>query len=568
MASGTRARCPAASCDERSVPELHFDSLFQQIAILLLIAALIGAVGRVLHQPLIISFIAVGILAGPNVLGIVEVEGTVQLLSQLGIALLLFIVGLKLDLRVIRTLGVVAAATGLGQVFFTSVVGYFLALALGFDSVSALYIGVALTFSSTIIIVKLLSDKGEIEQLHGRIAIGFLIVQDIVVVIVMILLSAFGAAGPGQDLTGELVAVGVRGALFIAFIVMLVRWVLPPLLDRLARTPELLVLFGIAWAAALAAGGDMLGFSEEVGAFLAGVALASTPFREALATRLSTLRDFLLLFFFVELGALMDFGDAGAQLPAAIVLSAFVLIGNPIIVMVIMGLMRYRRRVSFLAGLTVAQISEFSLIFAALGVAVGHITNQTLGLITTVGVITIGLSTYMILGSQRLFEWLGPHLRVFERSTARDMDLADDRPCPKVIVFGLGRYGGHIVEELHAAGVPVMGVDFDPYALAAVERLGVPTLYGDAEDPDLPATLPMDCAEWIVSTSPNVDTSLAVLAALRHHRATARIAVTAHTHAAAELLEEAAADLLLRPFIDAGDEAVRALGYEPPVHSS
>jgi Kef-type K+ transport system membrane component KefB len=500
------------------------------------------------------------------VLGLVEVEGTVQVLSQLGIALLLFIVGLKLDLRVIRTLGVVATATGLGQVFFTSVVGYFIATALGFAQLEALYIGIALTFSSTIIIVKLLTDKGEIEQLHGRIAIGFLIVQDIVVVIVMILLSAFGAAGPGQDVGGELIAVAVRGAVFIALIAIATRWLLPPLLRRLASTPELLVLFGIAWAAALAAGGDMLGFSEEVGAFLAGVALASTPFREALATRLSTLRDFLLLFFFVELGALMDFGDAGAQLPAAVVLSAFVLIGNPIIVMVIMGAMRYRRRVSFLAGLTVAQISEFSLIFAALGVAVGHITNQTLGLITTVGVITIGLSTYMILGSHRLFEWLGPHIGVFERSAARDMDIADDRPCPRVVVYGLGRYGGHIVEELHAAGVPVMGVDFDPVALGNAERLGVPTLYGDAEDPDLPGALPLHCAEWVVCTSPAVDTNLALRDALRARRVTARIAVTAHTRTAAEALEGAGADLLLRPFIDAGDAAVRALGYEPPVH--
>ncbi|CAN5599933.1 cation:proton antiporter [soil metagenome] len=549
------------------MPELLFDSLFQQIAVLLIVAALVGAAGRVLHQPLIISFIVVGVLAGPNVLGIVEVEGTVEVLSQLGIALLLFIVGLKLDLRVIRTLGVVAAATGLGQVFFTSVVGYFIALALGFDTISALYIGIALTFSSTIIIVKLLSDKGEIEQLHGRIAIGFLIVQDIVVVIVMIGLSAFGAAGPDLDLAGELVAVIARGAIFIALIAALVRWLLPPLLHRLAQTPELLVLFGIAWAAALAAGGDMLGFSEEVGAFLAGVSLASTPFREALATRLSTLRDFLLLFFFVELGALMDFADAGEHLTAAIVLSAFVLIGNPIIVMVIMGALRYRRRVSFLAGLTVAQISEFSLIFAALGVAVGHITNQTLGLITSVGVITIGLSTYMILGSQRLFDWLAPHLGIFERANARDMDLDDDRHCPRVIIFGLGRYGGHMIEELHAAGVPVMGVDFDPVALGHVERLGVPTLYGDAEDPDLPATLPLRCAEWIVCTSPTADTSLALLHALRAHGVKARVAVTAHTQASADALASAGADLLLRPFVDAADQAVHRLGFEPPVHA-
>jgi Kef-type K+ transport system membrane component KefB len=551
------------------VPELELHSLFQQVALLLILAAGVGVLGRALKQPLIIAFIAVGIIAGPNVLGIVEVEGAVQLLAQLGIALLLFIVGLKLDLRVIRTLGPVATATGLGQVFFTSVVGYFIALGLGFDPTAALYIGIALTFSSTIIIVKLLTDKGELEQLHGRIAIGFLIVQDIVVVIVMILLSAFGAADPAQDqdLAAELVAVAVRGAIFVAVIAALVRWILPPLLERLAHTPELLVLFGIAWAASLAAGGDLLGFSEEVGAFLAGVSLASTPYREALATRLSTLRDFLLLFFFVELGALMNFAEIGDQLPAAIVLSAFVLIGNPIIVMIIMGVMRYRKRVGFLAGLTVAQISEFSLIFAALGVAVGHITTDTLGLITIVGVITIGLSTYMIMGSHRLYEWLAPYLAIFERPSARDHQVPDDRPCPKVIIFGVGRYGGHIIEELHAAGVPVMGVDFDPFALAGIEAMGVPTLYGDAEDFDLPATLPLECAEWIINSAPGLETNRALLAAMRSHGVRARIAVTAHTQATADALRDTDADLVLRPFNDAGDEAVRALGYEPPVHA-
>jgi Kef-type K+ transport system membrane component KefB len=551
------------------VPDLELHSLFHQVALLLILAAGVGVLGRALKQPLIIAFIAVGIIAGPNVLGIVEVEGAVQLLAQLGIALLLFIVGLKLDLRVIRTLGPVATATGLGQVFFTSVVGYFIALGLGFDPTAALYVGIALTFSSTIIIVKLLTDKGELEQLHGRIAIGFLIVQDIVVVIVMILLSAFGAADPAQNqnLAAELIAVAVRGTLFVAVIAALVRWILPPLLERLAHTPELLVLFGIAWAASLAAGGDLLGFSEEVGAFLAGVSLASTPYREALATRLSTLRDFLLLFFFVELGALMNFAEIGEQLPAAIVLSAFVLIGNPIIVMIIMGVMRYRRRVSFLAGLTVAQISEFSLIFAALGVAVGHITTDTLGMITIVGVITIGLSTYMIMGSHRLYEWLAPYLGIFERSSARDMQVADDRPCPKVIVFGVGRYGGHIIEELHAAGVPVMGVDFDPFALARIAEMGVPTLYGDAEDFDLPAALPLECAEWIINSAPGLETNRALLAAMRSHGVRARVAVTAHTRATADALRETDADLILRPFIDAGDEAVRALGYEPPVHA-
>ncbi|HEX21851.1 MAG TPA: sodium:proton exchanger, partial [Chromatiales bacterium] len=283
-----------------------FADVFTEMAVLLLLATVIGAIGVRLRQPLIVAFIAVGILVGPSVFGWVSANDQVDLLAKLGIALLLFVVGLKLDLHIIRSMGLVALATGLGQVFFTSVVGYFIAIALGMTPVTALYVAVALTFSSTIIIVKLLSDKREVDTLHGRIAIGFLIVQDIVVVLVMIGLAALGEAADAADaaaLGREAVEVLIKGGLFIAAIGLLMRYVLTPLLHQLARSRELLVLFAIAWAVALGAAGGYLGFSKEVGAFLAGVSLASTPYREAIGARLVSLRDFLLLFFFIDLGA-------------------------------------------------------------------------------------------------------------------------------------------------------------------------------------------------------------------------------------------------------------------------
>lgn len=539
---------------------LPLDTIFQQVAAVLLVAAIIGALARLLRQPLIISFIAVGIVAGPLVLDIVRESEEIELLAQIGISILLFIVGLKLDLRLIRTLGPVALATGLGQVAFTSAVGLLLTLAMGLDFLSALYVAIALTFSSTIVIVKLLSDRGEIEQLHGRIAIGYLIVQDIVVVLVMIGLSAFGDAdGEQLNLGLELLAVAVRGAVFVGAIVILMRWVLPPLLRWIAQTPELLLLFAVAWALTLAVAGELLGFSEEVGAFLAGVSLASTPYREALAARLATLRDFLLLFFFVDLGARMDIGQAADQLGPALVLSLFVLAGKPLIMMAIMASMRYRRRVSFLAGLTTAQISEFSLIFAALGVGLGHIGEETLSLITTVGVITIGLSTYMILNSHRLFERLEPLLGIFERGGAEEHDFGPDAPPPEIIVIGLGRYGGEIATTLSAGGRQVLGVDFDPSAMDRFLDRGVRVVYGDVEDPQLPEVLPLDRAQWVVSTVRTLDANLAMLQALAHHGYRGRVAVSADRDGDADLLREHGATLVLIPLRDAAAAAVRRI---------
>jgi Kef-type K+ transport system membrane component KefB len=538
----------------------EFTSVFEQIAAVMLIAAVIAALAHKLRQPLIVAFIAAGILVGPSALEIIEQPAEIELLAQIGISLLLFVVGLKLDLHLIRSVGRVALATGLGQVVFTSAVGFGIAVALGFSIVTALYIAVALTFSSTIIIVKLLSDKREIDDLHGKIAVGFLIVQDIVVVLVMIVLSAFAGVGDG-GLAGEIARVLGLGVAFVAVIAALIRWVMTPLMARLAATPELLVLFSIAWAVALAAFGEALGFSAEVGAFLAGVSLASTPYRETIATRLVTLRDFLLLFFFIELGSQLDLGLLGSELPAAIVFSLFVLIGNPILVLVIMALMGYRAKTGFLAGLTVAQISEFSLILAALGLSLGHIGLEAMGLITTVGLVTIGLSTYLILYSHQIYDRLAPALRVFERSTVREPVLhhTDDGPPPEVIVFGQGRYGGSITKHLVARGCEVLGLDIDPRLLRQREEEGLRVRYADAENPQVAETLPLDHATWVVCAVHRPEAALTLMDSLRRHGYQGRVAVTAHTPADDLALRDSGAEVLLKPFEDAADDAVQRL---------
>lgn len=520
---------------------------FSALAVILAIATVVGLIAVRLRQPLIVAFIGVGIAVGPVGTGWVTSDSTIELLARLGIAILLFLVGLRLDLHMIRTTGTVAVATGLGQVFFTSAIGYLIARALGMDSVTALYIAVALTFSSTIIIVKLLSDKRELDQLHGRIAVGFLIVQDIVVVLVMIALTAFG-----QD-TGDNLGVGIalvlgKGIGLLAGIWLMMRFVLPRLLPHVASSQELLVLFGVSYAASVAALSEWLGFSSEVGAFLAGVSLASTPFRDALGARLISLRDFLLLFFFLDLGARLEFTDAAKQITEALVFSVFVLIGNPLIVIAIMAAMRYPVRVGFLAGLTVAQISEFSLILAALGLSLGHITSATVSLITVVGLITIGCSTYMILYSHQLYDRMKRWLAIFERRGVRPGHIDSRNDDSDVILFGLGRFGTHLAERLTVAGHRVLAVDFDPTAVKAHDGDGLSTMFGSAEDVHLLDFLPLDRARYVISAIPVLATNLALLQGLRHHQYAGTIVLTAHTRHDADELRAAGVDVILEPF--------------------
>lgn len=539
---------------------LELESVFQQIGALLAVCTIIGVISTLLRQPLIVGFIAAGIVVGPTGMGLVEGTSEIDLLATIGIALLLFVVGLKLDLRLVRMVGPVAIVAGLGQMAASAGFGFVLARGLGMEPLTALYVAVALSFSSTVIIVKLLSDRDEIDDLHGRVAIGLLIVQDIVVVLVMIALSGF-AGETDVSMARQAADVAVRGVVFIGGILVLARWILPPLLHFLARSSELLVLFGIAWAVLLASIGELLGFSEEVGAFVAGVSLASTPYREALGARLVTLRDFLLLFFFITLGINFDVSAVGDQLLAAAVLSTFVIVSKPVIVMALMGAMRYRARVSFRTGLTVAQISEFSLILMALGLSLGHVSREAVGLVTAVGIVTITLSTYLITGSAHLAKRLAPVLRVFEHNRARGivMEPPDQRPPPDAAVIGLGRYGSNLVAALQQAGHVPMGIDFDPRALRQWQERGLHAIYGDAGDPEITALLPLSTVRWVISSVRDLDTNLTLVQTLAHLGYSGGVAVTALSEPDAVLLEDAGADVVLRPFADAAHDAVATL---------
>lgn len=547
---------------------------FGEFAVLLVLAASIGSLGLLLRQPLIVSFIAVGLIAGPSALNLVSSEENVELLSQLGIAVLLFLVGIKLDLKLIKSLGLVSLLTGLGQVAFTSIFGYLIGLLLGLGHIVSLYVAVALTFSSTIIIVKLLSDKREIDALHGQIALGFLIVQDIVVVVAMIVLSAIGvgAGGDSDGAGGSIFAVMLSALGFVGVVFVFIRYVADPVTSKLANAPELLMIFALALAGIFAAVGDTVGLGKEVGGLLAGVSLASTPYRETVAARLAPLRDFLLLFFFIALGATLDLSLLGENVPAALTFSLFVLMGNPLIVMIIMGALGYRKRTGFLAGLTVAQISEFSLIFIAMGVSLGHVGQDALGLVTLVGLITIAASTYMITYSHQLYSIFEPVLGIFERRTLNDSadNAAKDTERVDVILFGLGRYGTAIGTALIDQGMRVLGVDFDPRAVKAWQSKGFEGRFGDAIDAEFIEHLPLDKTPWVVSTVPvptrsvtHEDVRVTLLQLLEKSAFQGQTAVAAHDQSDSDELMRGGADLILQPFEDAAARAVELICLPP-----
>lgn len=519
---------------------------FEQIALVLVVCAAMGALALLLRQPLILGLIAAGIIVGPGVTGLVVAGEEIELLAEIGIALLLFVVGLKLDVRIVRALGPVALAAGLGQIALTFALAWLVAAPFGLDRTALAYLAMAMTFSSTIIVIKLLTDQRTLDQLHGRLALGVLIVQDVMVVVAMLAITAAGDLASGS-LGATLAGVALRGLGLVAVTVAVSRLVAARLLDLVARSSELLVLTGIAWAVSLAGASVLLGFSAEVGAFLAGMALAATPYREAISGRLVTLRDFLLLFFFIKLGAEFALDRLAADLPLVLALSALVVVGKPLLVTGLLGLLRYPAKVALRAGITLGQISEFSLILAALGVASGQLDGEVAAIVTGVALVSISVSSQTILRADAIVARLAPRLaRLLPEPSRTGPGLEDEPPAPDYVVVGLGRFGSTVVEGLVARGDRVLGVDFDPRN-RVMDRFGVPVLFGDAEDPSLVDRIPLAGVRWVVSTVRDRDVSLALLSALREAGFTGRVAVAAEDPADCARLEAAGATITVQP---------------------
>ncbi len=538
-------------------------SLFYELSALLIVSGLFGFAALHLRQPLIVAFIGVGLLIGPDLLGVIpEDSDQINTLAALGIALLLFLVGLKLDLNLIKTLGPVALIAGATQVTLTAALGFGIALWLGFAAMPSFWIGIALAFSSTIIVVKLLSDSGAIESLYGKIALGVLIVQDIVVILSMVVVTALGTGGPEATVGWEVFAF-VFAKVFALLIAtaLFVRYVANPLTQSLAKSSELIVIFAIGLAAVTASLCHALDLSKELGGLLAGVALASTPIRDLIAAKLAPLRDFLLLFFFLGLGAQLDLDQIGGQILPALILSGFVLIGKPVIIMGIMGLMGYRRRTGYMSGTTLAQISEFSMIFTGLAVAAGQLPESAAGLMTLTGMITITVSVYLMLFQDQLFGLLEKPLGIFERKMPKyDEELSDShkRGSYDVLIFGMGRFGCAMATEFKKQNARVLGIDFDPEAIRQAQEFKFPAIYGDASDPEFVKALPLKGVNTVVLAFPHhiagpfmPDIRISFARTLRESGYQGHIAVTSHFRVMEEDLKKSGADIVLCPFEDA-----------------
>jgi Kef-type K+ transport system membrane component KefB len=529
------------------------ERLFLDLSAIVVAAAGLGIIARLLKQPLILAYIAAGFILGPGLLGFISDPDFVHTLSTLGIALVLFLVGLELNIERLRSLGRTALVLGLGQVIFTAAIGYVITRALGIASLPAAYIALALTFASTIIVIKLLSEQQSLDSLYGRLTLGILLVQDFIAIVALIILSGFSTNGSSLPALGSLALIILKGLGLMGFTYLASRYLLPSLFTALAKSAEMLMLASLAWCFVLALAAVALGFSIEIGSFLAGLALASLPYQMEIVGRVRSLRDFFVTIFFVTLGSQLTF-SALPQTPV-IVLSLFVLIGNPLIVMIIMGLLGYQKRTGLLVGLTMGQVSEFSLILMALGFKLGHVSAADVSLVTLVGIVTITISSYLITYGEKIYRRCAPYLNIFEKHVnVEDENLTSAKALSgHVVLFGYHRLGEKIASTLTKLGKQTLIIDFNPNTIKRLMTEGKNCLYGDMSDLEIHNLSQLPKASMVISTVPDIDDNLALLNDIKKHQLNIPVYVTATSWHDTRELYAAGADYVIFPHYLSGE---------------
>jgi Kef-type K+ transport system membrane component KefB/Trk K+ transport system NAD-binding subunit len=528
------------------------DTVFSGLSLIIVIGAAIALIMRLIGQPLIIGHIITGIIVGPAVLHLIKSPDALALFSDLGIALLLFIIGLGLNPQIIREVGKTATYVALFQVGVVIALGWTIGTSLGLSSTSAAFLGACLAFSSTIIILKMLSDKREQGRLYGKIAISVSLVQDLVAIALVV----FTSAGNSHSVAiGSSISLAIKGG-FLVFVIYWISNQVMPLFHRfISDSQEFLFLFAIAWGLGSAALFQKIGLSSEIGALLAGICLATQPYAQEIAARLRPLRDFFVIVFFIALGANLNLDDIGSNLTIILISALVVIVAKPLISMAMLGYLGYTKRTSFKASVALAQVSEFSIVLVLLGKERGLIDTSLVTSITFIALCSIAASSYLILFSDKIFNKLEKFLGIFERKQTYTEPNAPGNY--ELVLFGYQKGGHEFVKAFRQLTKNFVVIDYDPEVIDSLEERKVKHIYGDAMDVELLEEANVSKAKLIVSTITDPEVNLFLLNFLERKKSNAVVIAQAdNPKEASKLYDEGASYVILPHFI--GGEKIGA----------
>lgn len=544
------------------------NQLFLQLAIVLGLSSILGFTMKIFKLPLLVAYLLAGVIISVWALFDLNQSATLSILPEIGIALVLFFIGMELDFAEIKSLGKPILAAGLGQIIISAIFGFVLAQALNFPQTESIFLGIGLSVSSTIVVIKLLIDKKDLSSLYGKLALGILLLEDLVAVVVLMALTvgnSFLNLGLQESL--PLLTLVAKGLILLALSLVFARYILQKIFKEVANLPELLFLTAISWCFIFVAVSLALGFSVVIGAFLAGIALANSPFHYEIQGKVKPLRDFFVTLFFVYLGSQVVFVSLGAVLPIMIVFSLYALAVKPLIFLLILGAFGFKKHTIFQSSLSLSQISEFSLIIMVVGFKMGMVSQTSLTAMALTGVISIILSSIMISYSKRIYRMFGKYVGFFEHgkfvhhleSSIDGLELTDH-----VVVIGAHRMGGKIVEFFKKHSIPLLVLDFNPKIIQKLTEDKINALYGDIGDPEVLDALNLANAKLIISTAQYKDDNLQLLTELRRRKFSGVVIIRAVSWQDAKELYKNGADFVILPEVLAGDFILEHLNSHWP----
>lgn len=539
------------------------NNIFIQLAIILGLCSVLGYIVVRFKLPLLIAYLVGGLMIASTAIFDPRASEVLNFLPEMGIAFVLFLIGMELDLREIKSLGKPILLAGTLQIIITTIIGANLAKLLGFGSIESWYLGVGLAFSSTILVVKLLIDKKDEGSLYGKLAVGILILEDLLAVLLLVVLTVSNSIlGIGLQQAFPILTLVFKALILFSLVFLLSKFILPSVFKTVSKQNELLFITALAWCFVYVSFAIMLGFSVVIGAFLAGMALANSPFHYQIQGRIKPLREFFVALFFVYLGTQVDFSEIGKIYSLTIAFTAYTLLIKPAIFLLILGIFGFRKHTMFQTALNLTHISEFSLILLLVGFKLNVISQSALTTIALSTVLSMIIASVMITHSNRLYKKISRIISFFERKNynhalERWRNYQDMKGF--VIVIGARKIGGEIVKLLKREQMPLIVLEMNPHQVERLLQEKIPVVYGDMGDPEVLDGLNLGDARMVISTAASEEDNKLLLEELESRHINIPVIVRAETADEAQGLYKAGADFVIIPEILAGDFLVDKL---------
>ena len=525
-------------------------SLLIDIGIIIIVATIIGYLTKLLKQPFIPAYIITGILIGPLALGLIKDIEIIKVISEFGIAFLLFLVGMEISLNKIKNVGLVSIIGALIQMVTLFVVSYYLSLYLGFPQFEAFIVGVVMAFSSTMIVVQLLSTSDKLETLNGRIALGFLLMQDVVVILLLTMMSSL------EEISPYLISFAlVKGLILIGIGILLARFVFPTVFKFAAKSQELLFLSSLTILFLFALLSVYFEYSIAIGSFIAGLSLANLPYSTDIVGKVKPLKEFFATIFFVALGMQLILPNSNFIVKATLIFLAVALFLKPLIIFLITFFFGYGRRVAFLTGTSLAQTSEFSLILVALPFVLNKISIELFSMVIFVTLLTMALSAYWIKYDESLYLFFSPVLALFDKIPIKGKKMEYEARGVKkeILLIGIHRIGSIFYKTLSRLNKRVIVVDHNPDTIKELIKQKVSCMYGDMANREVLDKLEVKDLKFIISTVSNEDENIFLINYAKLLNPKVKVIVTANYVHEAFRLYNYGADYVILPHVLSGE---------------